>query len=91
MKTKKQGRSGGSSRTTRSVSLEFRLESGGKVYEGTVKVPAGPEPCTLPMMINGLMVNIARDCPQLHDETEMTFVARMIPGQNDRGYPTPNG
>lgn len=65
-----------------SVSLEFRVESGGKVYEGTVSVPDYDETCTLPMMINALMVNLARDCPQLHQGTEMTFVARLIPGQN---------
>ena len=82
MKHRNKAAKSGSSLATCSVSLEFRLESGGKVYEGTVKVPAGPEPLTLPMMINGLMVNLAKDCPQLHDETEMTFVARMLPGQN---------
>lgn len=63
--------------------LEFKLDAGGKIYEGAMTVPDGPGPCTLPMMINALMVNLARDCPQLHDATECRFTGKLVSKPND--------
>ena len=62
------------------ATMEFRMDAGGKIYEGTLKVPPGKELCTLPMMVNSLMVNLAKDCPAIHDAHDINFTARLIIG-----------
>lgn len=69
--------------------LEFKLDAAGKVYEGTVEVPGGSGPCTLPMMINSLMVNLAKECPKLHEATECRFTAKMVSKPNAKSDGSP--
>lgn len=59
--------------------LAFKLEAGGKTYEGTVTVveDGSDGPVTLPMLVNTLMFNIAKDCPELHDVQRIRFTARI--------------
>lgn len=72
----------GSSPASCSV-LEFDLHTGKKRYEGTVKVPDYDETCTLPMMVNSLMVNLAKDCPEIHEATEMLFKCKLSKPNTD--------
>lgn len=58
--------------------LDFKLNAGGKTYEGTVTVPPGPGTCTLPMMINSLMVNLAAEHPLIHEARAMKFTGRLL-------------
>ena len=55
------------------------MEAGGKTYEGTVTVveDGSDGPVTLPMLVNTLMLNIAKDCPELHDVQRIKFAARI--------------
>jgi hypothetical protein len=57
--------------------LNFKLEAGGKTYEGQVTIPDDDGTCTLPMMINSLMVNLARDCPEIHQARSVSFTASL--------------
>ena len=66
----------GSSPASCSV-LEFDLHTGKKRYSGTVNVPNWDETCTLPMMVNSLMVNLAKDCPEIHEADQMVFNCKL--------------
>jgi hypothetical protein len=80
-KLPKQGRDGGSSPASCSV-LEFDLYTGKKRYSGTVNVPDWDETCTLPMMVNSLMVNLAKDCPEIHEAYQMVFNCKLSKPNN---------
>jgi len=57
--------------------LEFDLHTGTKRYSGTVNMPDWDETCTLPMMVNSLMVNLAKDCPEIHEADQMVFSCKL--------------
>lgn len=61
------------------AALKFALTADGKIYEGTLSVPAGEGPATLPMLVNSLIVNLADDHPAIHEAAEITLTARTIP------------
>jgi len=57
--------------------MEFRLDAGGIIYEGTLKIPPGKELCTLPMLVNSIVVILAKDFPAIHEAQDISFTARL--------------
>jgi hypothetical protein len=67
--------------------LEFDLHTGRKRYSGTVNVPDWDETCTLPMMVNSLMVNLAKDCPEIHEADQMVFSCKLSKPNRELSQP----
>lgn len=63
--------------------LVFELKVDGKTtYEGKMTVPDDDGTCTLPMMVNSIVREVADKHPQFHKAKSIQLVARLLAGKS---------
>ena len=61
------------------MNMNFQIIDGDRVYSGCLKVNEGAEPCTLPMMVNSLLIQVAEDHPEIHQAESIHITAKLMP------------